>query len=160
MDTITYHKAGPDDVQALVDFRIVFALELTGKQQPRAIENLREQMTAFFNRATADQSCISILAKCNGRVAGIGSLQMREQPGNFRNPSGRWGYIMNMYTVPEFRRKGICTAILDSLVEEGRKSGITAFELHATRPGEPVYRKNGFDKHSEPTYRKYIDETF
>jgi hypothetical protein len=63
---------------------------------------------------------------------------------------------MNMYTVPEFRRKGICRQILQALVEDGINRGITAFELHATQEGEFVYKNNDFEKHNEPTYRKYI----
>ncbi len=74
-------------------------------------------------------------------------------PGNLKNPSGKWGYIMNMFTVPEFRRKGICKSILNLFVEEGKKIGITAFELHATKEGEMVYTQ-GFIHHNEPTLRK------
>jgi GNAT superfamily N-acetyltransferase len=155
MHMFTYHKAGPEDIQTLVHYRILFALELTGEQPHEAIESLRNQMTIYFAKATADESCISFMAMCNGEVAGIGSVQFREQPGNFKNPSGKWGYIMNMYTVPEFRRRGISTKILELLLKEGRNKGVTAFELHATRAGEPVYQKNGFEVHKEPTYRKF-----
>ncbi len=63
---------------------------------------------------------------------------------------------MNMYTLPQFRRRGICAGILNELVKEGKKIGITAFELHATAAGEFVYKKNGFTIHQEPTYRKHI----
>ena len=62
---------------------------------------------------------------------------------------------MNMYTLQEFRKKGICTSILKILIDEGVLAGITAFELHATKEGEPIYKNNGFKIHSEPTYRLY-----
>lgn len=96
-------------------------------------------MTEYFSKAIQDNTCISFIAKCDEDVAGIGSVHLREMPGNFKNPSGKWGYIMNMYTVPEFRRKGICKNILNLLVEEGKKYGYYAFELHATNDGEKVY---------------------
>ncbi|MBK9727036.1 MAG: GNAT family N-acetyltransferase [Saprospiraceae bacterium] len=153
---ITYNKATIDDTSTLVDNRILFALELSGEQSQEKTIALRKQMTNYFSKATADNSCISYIAKYNGIVAGIGSVHSREMPGNFKNPSGKWGYIMNMYTVPEFRRKGICKAILEILVEEGKKFGITAFELHATKDGENVYRQEGFIQHNEPTLRKFI----
>ena len=86
---------------------------------------------------------------------GIGSVHIRRVPGNFKNPSGVWGYLMNMYTLPEYRGRGICSRILTLLVDEGRQLGITAFELHATEQGRPVYEKNGFEIHHEPTLRKY-----
>ncbi len=156
MDNITYHKATQDDIQALVDHRILFALELAGRQPEEAIQKLRNQMTHYFAKATTENTCISLIAKCNGIVAGIGSVHLRDTPGNFKNPSGKWGYIMNMYTVPEFRRRGVCKNILNLLIEEGKKYGASAFELHATEDGERVYTQEGFLHHNEPTLRKFI----
>ncbi len=153
---ISYKKATVEDITTLVENRILFALELSGEQNDRAIQSLRIQMIHYFTKATKDNTCISVISKCDDVVSGIGSVHLREMPGNFKNPCGKWGYIMNMYTIPEFRRKGICKGILNLLVEEGRKIGISAFELHATKEGEPVYQKNGFDHHNEPTLRKYI----
>ena len=155
MMNITYHIATQADIEILVDNRILFALELSTGHNEEAIQLLREQMTNYFKKATAENSCISFIAKCDGIVAGIGSVHLREMPGNFKNPSGKWGYIMNMYTVPEFRRNGICKTILNLLVEEGKKQGITAFELHATKSGEKVYTQEGFAHHNEPTLRKF-----
>lgn len=155
MDNLTYHKATTNDTSTLVEHRILFALELSGGQNQEAIQALSEQMSDYFSKATADNTCISFIAKYDGQVAGIGSVHLREMPGNFKNPTGKWGYIMNMYTIPTFRRKGICKGILDLLVKEGEKCGITAFELHATNEGEFVYKQNGFEIHKEPTYRKF-----
>lgn len=154
---ISYHKASKDDVSILVENRILFALELSVSQNEETIQQLRTQMTNYFTKATEDNSCISFIAKSNEIVAGIGSVHFREMPGNFKNPSGKWGYIMNMYTIPGFRRNGICKNILDLLVEEGQKIGITAFELHATKEGEKVYTQEGFVHHNEPTLRKFIN---
>jgi predicted acetyltransferase len=156
MNQITYHKATVDDTSTLVENRILFALEISGGQDEEVIQALREQMTTYLLKATADNSFISFIAKSNGIVAGIGSMHVRELPGNFKNPSGKWAYIMNMYTIPAFRRKGVCKNILNMLVEEGKQYGITGFDLHATAEGELVYRQNGFEMNHEPSYRKFI----
>ena len=153
---IQYDLATVDDVDTLVTYRIRFALELAGNQPGEAVSTLRKNMTEYFKKATTDGSCISFIARSDNQVAGIGSIHIRTVPGNFKNLSGKWGYIMNMYTVPEFRKRGICSAILNKLVEAGAGAGITAFELHATEIGKPVYLKNGFKLHAEPTLRKYV----
>jgi hypothetical protein len=155
MNHITFRRAVANDAQTLANLRIQFAIELSGDQPEAAVELLRAQMVAYFLKATNDNTCISVLAECNGQVCGIGSVHIREVPGNFRNLSGKWGYVMNMYTVSEFRRKGASTGILELLQEEGRKAGVTAFELHATEAGKPVYLKDGFQYHNEPTLRKF-----
>ncbi|HMG14136.1 MAG TPA: GNAT family N-acetyltransferase [Saprospiraceae bacterium] len=154
---ISYHKASQEDTKTLVDYRIIFALELSGEQPKESVAALRDQMTKYFHKATSDNSCISYFAKIDNNIAGIGSIHIREMPGNFKNPSGKWAYVMNMYTVPEFRRMGGCAGILNALLDEGKKMGITAFELHATKKGERVYVKNGFEPHPEPSFRKFIE---
>jgi hypothetical protein len=103
-----------------------------------------------------NNSFIVYLAKRGNEIAGMGGIVIRQQPGSFKNPSGRVGYIMNMYTFPFFRRMGICTKILNLLLTEAGLFGINAFELHASEMGEKVYELNGFVKHNEPTYRKFI----
>jgi GNAT superfamily N-acetyltransferase len=155
MDKITFHKAAEQDLALLVDYRIVFSDELAGKQDEKVEMNLRQNLNSFF-KTELNKTYFCWYAKVNDDVAAIAGMGIREQPGNIKNPSGRWGYIMSVYTVPEHRRKGLSAALLDKLIETGRELGVTAFELHATKEGEPVYVKNGFIVHSEPTYRKFI----
>ena len=62
----------------------------------------------------------------------------------FHNPSGCKAYIMNMYTRPEYRRRGIAYHTLDLLVKEIRRRGITSISLEATDMGRPLYEKYGF----------------
>ena len=51
---------------------------------------------------------------------------------------------MNMYTHPDYRRRGIAYQVLDLLVGEARKRGIDAVSLEATDMGRPLYEKYGF----------------
>lgn len=155
MSDIVYYKAGVTDAEILAQYRILFILEFLGTQPQSEVDNLHKEFKKYFEETIAEGSCIAYIAKSGDQIAGHGVLVYRRQPGNFKNPSGKVGYIMNMYTIPSFRRKGICTTILKALMDEARTNGITAFELHATQDGEPVYIKNNFYKHSEPTYRKY-----
>lgn len=156
MQNITYHRATPNDIQTLVDYRTLFAIEMAGEQTPQAIAELKQHFKTYFQKAISNNSCIGYIAKQGNQVAGIGALIVREQPGNFKNPSGKVGYYMNMYTVPSFRRKGVCSGILKALEKAAAETGITAFELHATKDGEFVYHQHGFKLHNEPTYRKYL----
>lgn len=155
MSDIQYLLATGSDIQNLVDARIAFLTELTGVQTEEQTNMLRHQLEKYFNTAINDNSYICWLAKADNQIVGWGGMTVRVHPGNFKNPSGRVGYIMNMYTSPAHRRKGIGTNLLHKLKETGLEMGIKAFELHATRDGEPVYVKYGFEKHHEPTYRKY-----
>lgn len=62
----------------------------------------------------------------------------------YHNPTGQKAYIMNMYTRPEYRRRGIAFGTLELLVEDAEKRGVTAISLEATDMGRPLYEKYGF----------------
>jgi GNAT superfamily N-acetyltransferase len=62
---------------------------------------------------------------------------------------------MNVFTLPAYRKRGISSQLLDKIMDHAIGLGYTAFELHATKAGEPMYLQNGFVAHGEPTYRRY-----
>lgn len=62
----------------------------------------------------------------------------------YHNPSGKKAYIMNMYTSPEYRRKGDCVQDIRSVSCGGKRKGITSISLEATTLGRPLYEKYGF----------------
>lgn len=53
-------------------------------------------------------------------------------------------FIMNMYTAPDYRRRGIAYRTLELLVEDAKSRGIKAISLEATDMGRPLYEKYGF----------------
>mgnify|MGYP000596520499 len=53
---------------------------------------------------------------------------------------------MNIYTSPEYRRKGIAYKTLDLLIKATREKGINHITLEATAMGRPMYEKYGFTK--------------
>lgn len=154
MDELTYYQPALSDIPYLIAGRIGFLIEFGGPQPEDAIQQLREALTAYFTEHLHNGLSIWWIATCEHGLAGIGGIMIRQHPGNFKNLSGLTGYVFNMYTAPGFRRRGICTQLLNRLMDTAKTQGITSFELHATKDGEPVYRKNGFVKHNEPTYRK------
>ena len=60
--------------------------------------------------------------------------------------SGKKAYIMNMYTNPAYRRRGIAAKTLDMLVKDAKNKGIKFISLEATDMGKPLYEKYGFIK--------------
>lgn len=156
MTEIIYSFATTEDAENLASARVAFLTELLGVQDEDAAGGLAHELSAYFRKALPAQHYLGVIARQNGRLAATGGMVFREQPGSFKNPTGKTAYILNMYTLPEFRRKGISTAIMEQLMDIARSKGYNSFELHATPDGEPVYQKLGFYKHSEPTYRKHL----
>lgn len=156
MKNISYSLATLNDLEDLVESRVFFLTEFWGEQPETAVMELRQNLRSYFQSSMEEGAYVSFIARENGTWVGVGGMAIRHQPGNFKNPSGKVCYIMNMCTLPSHRRNGICSKILDLLTGHGKSLGITMFELHATKEGEMVYPKHGFTKHSEPTYRKHL----
>lgn len=151
---IALRLADPSDAPLIARLRLQFQVELGGELPEAELEVLRQEVQAYLERETG-RGCITVLAYSGEEVAGMGSMVLRTQPGSFKNPKGLWGYVMNMFTLPDHRRKGVCKAVLDALVAEGEARGCRCFELHATEMGQPIYEREGFQPHIEPTLRKY-----
>lgn len=85
------------------------------------------------------------LAECDDTVIGTSGMVLWEFPARYGGTeSGRAGYILNMYTIPEARRKGVCTQLLKKLIDEARAKGLKYLHLHASKDGINIYRKAGF----------------
>jgi GNAT superfamily N-acetyltransferase len=151
---ITYRLASAGDVPLLIDLRVEFLTEHWGAQERSVEERLRQELHSYFMREVSSGDYLAWLAFEEDRIAGTGGMKISQRPGSFRFPDGRSAYIMNMYTLPAFRRQGIAQKIMEKLMQSGRELGIRYFDLHATEEGEPLYLKNGFVTNEQPNLRK------
>ncbi|MFX0021326.1 MAG: GNAT family N-acetyltransferase [Candidatus Hermodarchaeota archaeon] len=104
------------------------------------LKSLRE----FFLDKMKLNEFIAWLAEHDNEIIATSGLSFLQKPPHFINMTGKFAYIMNMYTNPEWRRKGIGSALLMKLFEEIKKKGIQSVVLHATPSGRPLYEKYGF----------------
>ena len=51
---------------------------------------------------------------------------------------------MNIYTLPEFRKRGLADRILDRIIEYSRESGIKKLWLNSSDQGRRLYAEKGF----------------
>lgn len=105
-----------------------------------------EYIIRAFLRSPSAHGIDCYLALEDGKVLGGCAVSIQRTLPSYRNPSGLHAYLHNMYVEPEYRRRGIATALLEFIVETYRKKGVSRFELHATDMGRLVYERLGFEK--------------
>ncbi len=71
-------------------------------------------------------------------------MSLQVHPPTYSNPSGKSGYVTNMYTRPEWRHRGLALMLVDHLVDAARNAGCAALYLNASAMGRPLYEKYGF----------------
>ena len=114
------------------------------------MKEVERESRSFFD--TGDH--VTLYAYADGCFAGCGSVCFYALMPTYHNASGKKAYVMNMYTHPEFRRRGVATRILTALMDEARKRGVTSVSLEATDMGRPCYEKFGFvPSEAEMEYR-------
>ena len=77
-------------------------------------------------------------------AAGCGSVCITQLMPTCDNPGGKCATVMNMYTAPQHRRKGIGQAVLAKLVAYAKQQGCGRILLEASEQGRLLYEKNGF----------------
>lgn len=90
--------------------------------------------------------CIVYLVFDDDKLVGCGGVSFFRVMPTCHNPTGKKAYLMNIYTSPEYRRKGIAYKTLDLLIKATREKGINHITLEATAMGRPMYEKYGFTK--------------
>jgi GNAT superfamily N-acetyltransferase len=142
---INYRRANVDDIGILVGFRVRFLNELYNHPEDDETEILRKALREYFSEAIPSNDFIAWLAEYNGKIIGTSGMVVWQMPARYGGlESGKLGYILNLYIIPEARRKGICTRLLNELIEEAKSLGLTYLHLHASEDGINIYRKAGF----------------
>ena len=92
---------------------------------------------------------LTLLALAGDACAGSATLCFLRMLPTSEHPAGLRAHLMNVYTLPAFRRRGIARTLVTALVEEARHRGATEISLDATAAGRPLYRALGFREHGE-----------
>jgi len=149
VSTVKIRKIKLTDVPMLVDYRLKYLAELQGEKAVQNIEVTRNGLNNYFTGAIKQNRFFAFAAEIDGVVVSFGGMVVKEIPGDFSCVTYREGDILNMYTVPAARRRGIAQLILNALLKEAVMLGISKVALHTSNDGEHLYRKNSF---AEPVY--------
>ena len=146
---VQIHRIGIPEIPVLVEYRLAYLAELQGEQDETYKIQLKKDLELYFRKSLKEGRFVAFYAETEGKILSFGGMIIKEIPGDSRKSSFLEGDILNMYTIPEARRKGISSMILEHLLAEAKSMGISKLALHTSKDGEIMYRKFGF---SEPVY--------
>ncbi|QDU96755.1 GNAT family N-acetyltransferase [Lignipirellula cremea] len=129
------------DLDTLVAMRIAFLEEVNNSG-----DGVAEALRSYFLEMLPSKTYLSWLAIDEETEEPIGTagFVFLDKPPSGRNPTGREAYIMNVYTVRHWRKKGVAAGLLDSVLQGAQAAGVGWIRLHATDDGEHLYRSRGF----------------
>ena len=148
---IIFDEANQNDIDELVRLRLAFITEDVGALSSRQKQCIEEQLPDYFSRKLGKE-LIAFLARDKERIVAVAYLHLIEMPANARLLNGLYGEVFNVYTLPEYHGKGLCTKLMQHLIEYGKQRGLGCIDLSATENGYPIYTKLGF-KEKEQNYK-------
>ncbi|NPV50261.1 MAG: GNAT family N-acetyltransferase [Candidatus Methanofastidiosum sp.] len=149
-ENLVYRKATLTDIPELIKFKLLLLDELNPNEDTGNLDILKNELELFFSEYLKRNEFIAWLAEYQGRIVSTSGLVLWRIAPRYDCLHGRYGYILNMYTIPEFRKNGISTELLKKLIEEAKKMNIDILNLHATKDGINMYRKFGFKDPIDP----------
>ena len=159
-DTVfVVRPATPDDIPILARHRCEMFLEM-GSLAEAAYADLAGAAARYFTEALPAGEYHAWLVAPQARpdlvVAG-GGMQLRHilprpGPNGLLFPPGPQGLIMNIFTEPAWRRRGLATRLMETMIAWSRQNGITHLVLHASSQGRPLYEQFGFMDTNEMAY--------
>lgn len=148
-----FRKATLKDIPLLLECRIALLHSAIGNGDEKQWTFVKKQIEQYYQTAIQNNTHIAFLAFHGNTCVGTGGVCFYQVLPTYFKPTGKKAYIINMYTVPEYRNQGIATQILDFLVKECLQRNISYISLEATDMGRSVYEKFGFAPlHSEMQY--------
>ena len=140
---ILFCEASKDDIEQLIRLRIAYMIDDFGGISDHEKECMEKQLPDYFNRKLGDE-LVAFVAKDGERIVSVAYLHIIEMPANSILLNGLYGEVLSVYTEPEYRGKGLCTKLIQNLVDYGKKRGLGRVDLSATKEGYPIYAKVGF----------------
>lgn len=120
-----------------------------GYKDETSLRAMEATSTAFLKAGLADGSYRGWLAETEEGIVAGGGVVLLDFPSSPRDPSPRRAYIINMYTEPGFRRRGLAKLILEEMIRWCREQGFAWVALHASDAGRHLYETLGFKPTNE-----------
>jgi len=145
----TIRQAAVSEIECLVDLRMAMfdAMDLLDGENR---ERTRGDCLAYFKETLPSEEFRVWIIGASGALTGgeaiasIG-LVVHSVPPSPLNRVGKEGYIMNLVTLPPWRRKGAARALLAHVLDILRAEGVPIATLHASSDGRALYEELGFE---------------
>lgn len=105
----------------------------------------RDAAAAAFAHTIARGTCVAWLAQSDaGEPIGSNALLVFPRLPSPESLARSEGYLLNVYTAPQWRRQGVATKLVAASIERAKALGLARIRLHATAEGQRIYAAAGF----------------
>ena len=148
MTVYKIRKANPEDLPAIVDYRILmFQTFLKDSYDWEAIKEF--EIKYFQEKMGNSQFAAWVAETAEGIIIATAAVSFYETAPKPWNLESKYAFISSMYTEPQHRRQGIGGKLLKEALDYSHSKGITHATLHASKSGRSLYESFGFEDTNE-----------
>jgi GNAT superfamily N-acetyltransferase len=121
--------------------------ELFESFRTKSLDRLSKALTSgdyFGWLANPSDAPEKIIAGAGMIIRQVHPFPHRRQSGEIIIAEGRQGLIINVFTEPEWRRRGIAKLVMKKIIAWSREHSIDDLVLHASDEGRALYEQLGF----------------
>jgi len=121
-----------------------------GEGTVEELDRMVEVASPFFAGALADGTYHHWVAlDASGCVCGGGGVLRCPWPANPKDPCTERAVVLNVYTEPDFRKRGVARQVMLTILAWVKEHGFRAVYLHASAEGRGLYERLGFEATNE-----------
>ena len=148
LPVVTLRRASLADLPVLMTQRRAMFNEMKITTPRRVAASLRP-FEQWLHPLLRSGRCRAWLVESEGKPVAGATAWIPDWPPNPRDRTDRAGYVMNVYTDPGFRGRGLATRLVQTCMDWLRSRGIRRVTLHASVQGRPIYERMGFKTTNE-----------
>ncbi len=146
-----FRQADEKDISQLIDIRLAYLSEDYNELTLKQTSAISAQLPGYF-KDHLNNDLFVYVCEDNELVISTVFLLIMKYPANPSFMNGTTGMIMNVYTLPKYRKRGIAGKLMKRAMNYAKDMGLSYLELKATEAGSALYNKLGF----VPVKSKYV----
>ncbi len=141
---MTFDKATAQDIGMLTELRIAYLQEDLGEINNADLKLIESLLPGYYEKHLNKDLKVYVVR--NERdIVSCAFLLIVEKPMSPSFITGKTGIVLNVYTKPEYRKKGYAKKLMNMMLEDAKAENVSIIELKATEDGYSLYRSVGFE---------------
>lgn len=144
VEFMVFDKATIKDIDVLTDLRIAYLNEDLGVITDENLELMQATLPSYYEKHL-NKDLLAYVARDEMDIVSCAFLLIVEKPMSPSFITGKTGTVLNVYTKPEYRKKGYAKKLITTMLEDAKVEGLSIIELKATADGYSLYKSVGFE---------------
>jgi len=141
-------EATSADIPALVNHRRQMFEDMASArgtaQNAAGLDAMDAAYVLHLRAHLGDDTLQAWVIEAKGQIVASGAISFLVWPPRPNDLTERFALLHSVYTVPEYRRRGLARRIVQTAIEACRAEGLRRLTLHASAAGRPLYESLGF----------------